>query len=67
MLQRGLSCCRTAVALGWGVGHADEIDVADVGVGRAGARASLDRLCRNAACCYQAGCHPLRFGLKVKR
>ena len=55
MLQRDLYCCRTRVALGWDFGRGimfDEIDGADVGVGRAGARASLDRLCRNAACCY---------------
>jgi hypothetical protein len=44
-----------------------EIDVTDVGVGRAGARTSHDRLCRYAACCYQAGRRPLGFELKVKR
>jgi hypothetical protein len=43
-----------------------DADVAAVGVGRACASASDDRLCRNAPCFYQAGRHPLGLELKAK-
>ena len=43
-----------------------EAAVAAVGVGRACARASHDRRCRSASCCYQAGHHPVGLELNAK-
>jgi hypothetical protein len=64
MLQRVLYCRRSEVALGWWLvgGSKHELDVTAVGVGRA----SHDRLCPSAACCYQAGRRTLGLGLKLK-
>jgi len=68
MLQCVWCCPRRQVALGWRLvgGSKHEGDVTAVAVGRAGARASHDRLYRSAARCYQAGRHPMGLGLKLK-
>jgi hypothetical protein len=47
-------------------GSNHEIDVAAVDLGRAGARVSRHRLCRDTTCCDPAGHRLVERGLKAK-